>query len=270
MNEKEEEEKKHTGDAKEMSFWEHLDELRGTIFRIAGGIIVCMILVFANRHLIFDVIIFGPTSSDFILYRGLNWLAKVWNISSLNIEYFKLNFQNVTVSGQFFTHINTSFWFGLVLSFPWIIFQLWRFVSPALYDNERKAATRAFSFSSLLFFTGVAVAYFMVIPLSVKFLGTYYVAENVENIITIASYIDMFVLLAISMGLIFQLPILIMMLSRIGIVRRRMLNKYRRHAIVGIVTLAAIVTPTADPFTMLVVSMPVWLLYEFSIYLCKK
>lgn len=270
MSELNTDEVKNTADPKEMSFWDHLEELRGTIFRIIAGLIVCMILIFINRHLVFDIIIFGPTDDNFLLYRMFNRLAEMLSMPSLGIEPFKLQFQNVTMSGQFFVHISTSFWFGLVVSFPWIIYQIWMFVSPALYDNERKAVTRAFSFSSVLFFMGVMVAYFLVIPLSFKFLGTYYVSEKVENIPTISSYIDMFVLLAISMGLVFQLPILIMLLSRIGVVRRHMLKKYRRHAVVGIVTVAAVITPSGDPFTMLVVSLPIWLLYEFSIFLCKK
>ncbi|MDR2466999.1 MAG: twin-arginine translocase subunit TatC [Prevotellaceae bacterium] len=271
--EKKQEEKKqegNAGNAKEMSFWEHLDELRGTIFRSAAGIVICMTAVFLNKYLLFDVIILGPTDSEFPLYSLFNSLSYAWDMPSLQIEPFSLSFQNVTVSGQFFTHISTSFWFGLVLSFPWIIYQIWLFVRPALYENERKAATGAFGFSSLLFFLGIAVGYFLALPLAVKFLGTYQVSDRVDNVIALTSYIDLFVVLEISMGLLFQLPILVFMLGRIGILRRWMLRKYRRHAIVVIMTVVAVVSPTVDPVSMLALSLPIWLLYEASVYLCPK
>ena len=264
------EENKQSGNTKEMSFWEHLDELRGTIFRSAAGIVVCMTIVFLNKYILFDVIILGPTDSEFPLYRLFNTLSETWDMPSLFIEPFSLSFQNVTVSGQFFTHISTSFWFGLVLAFPWIIYQIWLFVRPALYENERKAATGAFGFSSLLFFMGIVVGYFLALPLAVKFLGTYQVSDRVDNVIALTSYIDLFVVLEISMGLLFQLPILIFMLGRIGILQRWMLRKYRRHAILVIMIVVAIVSPTVDPISMLALSLPIWLLYEVSIYLCKR
>jgi sec-independent protein translocase protein TatC len=263
-------EKKQTGDPKEMSFWAHLDDLRSTIFRVAIGILVCMILVFVNKTFVFDVIVFGPSSSDFILYKVLcrfgNWL----NMQGLCVEPFESNFQNITVSGQFFTHISTSFWFGLVLSFPWIIYQLWLFVRPALYDNERAAAKKAFWFSSSLFYMGVFVGYILVFPMSFKFLVTYSISDRVQEIITLTSYIDTLVMLVLGMGIVFQMPVLILMLSRIGVVNKAFLRKYRRYAIVIILTVIAILTPTPDPAVMLMASVPLLLLYEFSIYICKQ
>jgi sec-independent protein translocase protein TatC len=264
------EEKKLTGDAKEMSFWDHLDDLRYTLFRIAIGIIVCMILIFVNKTLVFDVIVFGPSSSDFILYRMLCRLGELLHVSGLCIEPFHAHFQNITVSGQFFTHISTSFWFGIVLSFPWIIYQLWLFIRPALYDNERSTATKAFWFSSILFFAGVAVGYIFVFPVAFRFLVSYSISDVVEEIITLTSYIDVLVMLVLGMGVVFQMPVLILLLSRIGIVNKAFLRKYRRYAIVIILTLVAILTPTPDPMTMLIASAPLLLLYEFSIYICKK
>ncbi|MDR1897335.1 MAG: twin-arginine translocase subunit TatC [Prevotellaceae bacterium] len=267
----EEEKKKYGGDPKEMSFWDHLDDLRWTLMRIAIGLGVCMVLVFMNRHIVFDIIVFGPTSSDFILYRGLCYLGNLLHYPSLCIEPFSLhNLQNITVAGQFFTHVSTSFWFGFVLSFPWIIYQLWLFVRPALYENERSSITKAFSFSSILFFVGVLVGYLLVFPMTLKFMGFYQVSESVENIITLASYIDTLIVLVMGMGLVFQMPVLILILSRLGIVNKAFLRKYRRYAIVIILTLAAIVTPSPDPSTMLAASIPLLLLYEFSIYICKK
>jgi sec-independent protein translocase protein TatC len=264
------EEKKHTGDPKEMSFWDHLDDLRTTLFRIAIGIFVCMILVFANKSLVFDTIIFGPSSSDFILYRALCRLGELLSMSGLCIEPFAGKFQNITVAGQFFTHISTSFWFGLVMSFPWIIYQLWLFVRPALYDHERDAATKAFWFSSTLFYAGVLIGYIFVFPVAFRFLVTYSISEYVEEIVTLSSYIEVLIMLVLGMGIVFQMPVLILLLSRIGIVNKAFLRKYRRYAIIIILTVMAIVTPTPDPATMLIASIPLFLLYEFSIYICKQ
>jgi sec-independent protein translocase protein TatC len=263
-------EKKQSGDPKEMSFWDHLDDLRSTLFRIAIGIFVCMILVFVNKTIVFDVIVFGPSSSDFILYRAMCWLGNLLSMSGLCIEPFQAKFQNITVAGQFFTHVSTSFWIGLVLSFPWIIYQLWLFVRPALYDNEREAATKAFWFSSTLFYLGVFIGYIMVFPVAFRFLVTYSISTVVEEIVTLTSYIEVLVMLVLGMGVVFQMPVLILLLSRIGIVNKAFLRKYRRYAIVIILILIAIVTPTPDPATMLIASVPLLLLYEFSIYICKQ
>jgi sec-independent protein translocase protein TatC len=264
------EEKKQTGDPKEMSFWDHLDDLRSTLFRIAIGIFVCMILIFVNKSFVFDVIVFGPSSSGFILYRAMCRLGEFLSMPGLCIEPFKPEFQNITVAGQFFTHVSTSFWFGLVLSFPWIIYQLWLFVRPALYDNERVATTKAFWFSSTLFYAGVFTGYIFVFPVAFRFLVTYSISEVVKEIVTLTSYIDLLVMLVLGMGVVFQMPVLILLLSRIGVVNKAFLRKYRRYAIVIILTLIAIITPTPDPATMLIASVPLLLLYEFSIYICKQ
>ncbi|MDR1339434.1 MAG: twin-arginine translocase subunit TatC [Prevotellaceae bacterium] len=263
-------EQKQIGDPKEMSFWDHLDDLRWTLFRMAIGIFVCMILVFANKSLVFDTIIFAPSNSDFILYRGMCWLGNLLSMPNLCVEPFEGRFQNITVAGQFFAYISTSFWISLVLSFPWIIYQLWLFIRPALYDNERAAATKAFWFSSILFFLGVLVGYLLVFPIAFKFLVTFSVSEAVEEIVTLASYVDVLVMLVLGMGIVFQMPVLILLLSRIGIVNKAFLRKYRRYAIVIILIVVAIVTPTPDPFTMMAASLPLLLLYEFSIYICKQ
>lgn len=259
-------------DQKEMSFWDHLDDLRSTLFRIAIGILAGMILVFANKGIVFDRILLAPTNSDFIIYTSLCKLADAVAMPSLCPDAFNVKLINTTLSGQFFTHISTSFWLGLLLAFPWVIFQLWLFVRPALYDHERKAATKAFTFGSGLFFVGVLTGYFLVFPLTVRFLGMYSVSDvpdAVPNTITLSSYIDVLVILTLSMGLVFEMPVLIYLLSRLGIVNKKFLRKYRKYAIVIILILAAVITPTADPFTMLVVSVPILLLYEFSIRICR-
>jgi len=254
---------------KEMSFWDHLDDLRGTLIRIAIGIVVCMILVFANKEFVFGII-FAPSTSDFVLYKALCKLGEWLSFPGFCIEPFEYTLHNITVSGQFFAHISTSFWLGLVLSFPWTIYQLWLFVSPALYKNEKKAATGAFFATSFLFFIGVLVGYFLVFPVAVHFLGGYQLLPTIGNNLTITSYIDMFVMLVLSMGIVFQLPILVFILSKLGIINKAFLKTYRRYAIVIILILAAVITPTPDPFTMMLVAGPMLLLYEFSIFICKN
>jgi sec-independent protein translocase protein TatC len=263
---------KQSHDQKEMSFWDHLDDLRWTLFRIAIGIVVCMIVVFVNKGIVFDGILLAPTTSDFIVYKLMCRLAEAVSMPSLCPETFKIQLINTTVSGQFFIHISTSFWLGLLLAFPWVIYQLWIFISPALYQHERKATTRAFAFGSVLFFLGVFIGYILIFPLALRFLGEHFVSNSpdaVPNMINLASYIDVLVTLTLSMGLVFEMPILLYLLSRIGIINKKFLRKYRRHAIVIILVVAAIITPTPDPFTLIVVSIPIILLYEFSIWICR-
>lgn len=266
-------EENSTKEVKEMSFWDHLDDLRWTLMRITIGVIVCVILVFMNKGLVFDTIVFAPGSSDFVVYRALCSLAEKLSFPDLCVEPFKISLINTTVSGQFFTHISTSFWFGLILALPWIFYQLWLFISPALYSHERKYARRVFAAGSFLFFMGTAVSYFIVFPITIKFLGTYQLSDipgAVPNLITIGSYIDTFIILTMCMGIVFEMPIVIYFLSKIGLVSKSFLKKYRRYAVVIILIISAVITPTADPFTMLVVSIPILLLYELSIYVCRQ
>jgi sec-independent protein translocase protein TatC len=269
---KEEPKKIKIDDEKEMSFWDHLDELRGSLFRAAIGTLVAMIVVFLNKGLVFDTIILAPKSSDFIVYRFLCYLGEKISFSALCPDPFNIDLININISGQFFIHISTSFWLGLALAFPWVIYQLWLFIRPALYEHERRHSTRAFLFGSFLFFLGVLVAYFMVFPLTIRFLGMYQVSGEglVPNQISLTSYIGTFTTLTFAMGIVFEMPIVISILSRIGIVTKKFLRKYRRHAIIVIMFLAAIITPTADPFTMIAVAIPIYALYEFSIRICKN
>ncbi len=163
-----------------------------------------------------------------------------------------------------------SFWVGLTLVFPFVIYQFWTFVAPALNERERKAAVPVFFSSSLLFYLGVAAAYFLLFPLTIRFLGTYQVSEIVENQISLESYIGTLTILCLAMGLLFQMPVLVYFLSRAGLLKRAFLQNYRKHAIVIILIISAIITPTADPFTMLIMGLPLILLYQASIYICRK
>ena len=251
----------------EMTFWDHLDELRKVLYRSAIFLVVFMLVFFGLKDILFDSIIFAPTSSDFILYRGMDRVLQWLHLPAL--EPFSLNLINIELSAQFFIHISTSFYFGLVCATPIILYFLWGFVSPALYPNEIRAVKKAFGLSGFLFFIGVMVGYFLVFPLTLRFLGTYQVSRSVVNEISLQSYISMFVWLILIMGIVFELPCLALLLSKFGIITKSLLKKYRKHAFVIILVLAAFITPSGDPFTLFAVATPIYFLYEISILLCS-
>ena len=257
-------------EGKEMSFWEHLDEFRTVLFRSAAVVVVLMVVVFFFKSFVFDTIIFSPRTSEFIIYRWLNQLS-AWQpwLESLQIEPFQIDLINIELSAQFFTHMSVSFWLGFIVAVPFILYQLWTFVRPALFPKEKKSILAAFFFCSILFFTGIFVGYFLVFPLTIKFLGTYQVSDWVENQISLQSYISMFTWLILMMGLVFEMPVLVHLLSRFGIVTKKFLRKYRKHAVVLLLILAAAITPSGDAFTMSMVALPLYLLYEFSILVCR-
>lgn len=252
-----------------MTFWEHLDELRRVLFRSAIVVFVLMLVIFANKDFVFGKIIFAPINSDFILYQWLRELSLWLGMPSIAPDPFSLKLINIELSSQFFTHVNVSMTLAFVLSVPFILYQLWTFVKPGLYEKEKKAITLAFSFASVLFFLGVLVGYFLLFPLTVRFLGTYQVSEAVVNQISLKSYISMFTWLILIMGVVFEMPALASILSRMGILSKSFLKKYRKHAFVILMVIAAIITPTGDPFTLFVVGAPLYLLYEFSILICR-
>ncbi len=254
-----------SGHKNEMTFWEHLEEFRKVIFRSAILLILLMVVVFVNKNFVFDAVIFAPRSSDFILYRWMTALSGLVGISSISPKPFTLQLQNIELSAQFFTHISVSFSIAFVLAMPFILYQLWIFIQPALYLKEKKTVKGAFGWCSLLFFLGVLTGYFFVFPLTINFLGSYQVSEWVDNQITLQSYIHMFTWLVIIMGIVFELPILLRVLSKLGVVSKELLKKHRKHAVVILVILAAIITPSGDAFTLLVVALPLYLLYEVSI-----
>ena len=255
--------------AQELSFWEHLDVLRRTLFRIAVVVVALMIVVFLNKSLVFDTLVFAPRTSDFILYKWLCALGQQLHLPDMCGQHFSLNIININMAGQFFTHLNMSFWIGFVFAFPYVLWEIWRFVAPALYEKEQRAVKRAFFFSSFLFFVGVVIGYLFLFPIVIRFFGDYQLSALIPNTIDLSSYTSMFIVLILTMGLVFELPMLIYILSHIGIVSRRFLRKYRRHAIVLMFVLSAIITPT-DLLSLFIVAIPLCLLYELSIFICKK
>jgi sec-independent protein translocase protein TatC len=255
----------------EMTFWDHLDELRKVLFRIAAFVGILSIIFFSYMKEIFDYVILAPTRNDFFLYQWFNQVSKkVPLFPDFCVGQFQVKVININLSSQFFIHMSTSFWFALICSFPFIIYQLFLFIKPALYPAERKNAGWAFLFGNFLFFVGVFIGYIIVFPLTLRFLAGYQLSTYIEQSVSLDSYMDSFLMLCFIMGLIFELPLLSWFLSQIGILNRGFFNKYRKHAIVILLILAAVVTPTADPFTLMVVFLPIYMLWEISAIVVKS
>ena len=251
-----------------MTFWEHLDELRKVIFRALGVILLFMVVIFIGKDFIFNDVILAPIEGDFALYRWFNALFALVGLSPL--DEFSLELINIDLAAQFFIHIKVSFYLAFVVAFPFIVYLLWGFISPALYANEKVVIKSAFGFASLLFYMGVAVGYFFVFPLTLRFLGTYQVSADVPNQISLSSYISMFIRLILVMGIVFEMPALAAILSRLGVIHKGLLRKYRKHAVVVLMVLAAVITPSGDAFTLFMVALPLYMLYEVSILMCKE
>jgi sec-independent protein translocase protein TatC len=248
----------------EMTFLEHLEELRWHIIRSVVSIFVFAVAAFFFKDIIFDSIILAPKDPEFFTNRLLCTLGDIVNIKALCINNTPFEIINITMAGQFTTHITISLITGLVLAFPYIFWEFWRFMSPALYETEHSHARGAVLYSSGLFITGVLFGFFIIVPLSIHFLSSYSVSGQVANQIYLRSYIGTITSISLASGLIFELPIIIFFLSRIGLVTPAFLKKYRRHALVIILVAAAIITPP-DIFSQVLVCLPLIVLYEISI-----
>lgn len=255
---------------KELTFWDHLDELRIMLFRIIGALVVLGIGYFIAMPWIFENVIMAPCHNDFIFYQYLRRIGQALNLTGdFFTQYFEVKLININLAAPFFIHISTSVWMAVITIMPYILFEIWRFISPALYQNERKGVKKALGIGGGMFFLGVLLGYFMVYPLTLRFLSTYQLSSIIENQISLNSYIDNFMMLILCMGLAFELPLVTWLLSLLGVINKTFLRKYRRHAVIVIVFVAAIITPTGDPFTLTVVSLPLYLLYELSILMIK-
>ena len=255
----------------EMSFWDHIDALRSVLIRIVVVLVLATIVLFCAMPAIFDKVILAPCHGDFVLYRlfermtsSVSWLPQ------FTTEGFQVELINIKLASQFFIHMSTSFWLALVLTFPVVLYLLWTFVAPALYPREKRGVKTAFLMGCLMFFLGVAVGYFVVFPVTLRFLADYHVSQLVPNQISLDSYMDTFLMLIFVMGIIFELPLLAWLLGVLGVLHRGFFRTYRRHAIVLLLVLAAIITPTGDPFTLMVVFQPIYLLFEVSAYLVPQ
>lgn len=250
----------------ELSFWGHLEVLRWSLMRVVAVLLVFVVGCFISMPYIFDSFVLAPTSSDFFLYR---WLSGV-KFLGFSDESFHVDIININVASQFMTHITTSFWFSLVLIFPYLVYEIWRFISPALFPNEKKSVGFAFGFGTIMFFIGCAVGYCLVFPFTFRFLTEYQISESIANQINLNSYMGNFLMMVFIMGIVFELPLLTWVLSRLGIVSKEFLKKYRRHAVVVLMVLAAVITPTGDPFSLMIVFVPLFLLYELGIAVAKE
>ncbi len=253
----------------EMSFWEHLEELRMHIFRSLAAIFILAIAAFLAKHFIFDVIILAPKNEDFITNRLLCKAGEYLSISALCIGKMNLQLQNINMSGQFMTHMYVSIFTGLIVAAPYVIWELWRFIMPALKPGEKKYSRGAVLVSSLLFILGVLFAYFLIVPLTINFLGTYQVSSEVPNQIYLNSYISTVLSVTLAVGIVFELPILVYFLTKVGIVSPALLKKNRKIMLVIVLVLSAIITPP-DIFSQILVCIPLMGLYELSITISKR
>ena len=245
-----------------MTFLEHLEELRWHIVRSAIAVLVFAIAAFVFKNIVFDVIFLGPSHHDFITNRLLCSIGICLNQKAIQLINFEM-------AGQFLTHIKISIIAGIVIAFPYIVFEIWRFIRPALYSDEKRITRGIILIIWLLFFVGIAFAYFVICPLSVNFLINYQVTEQAENTIKIMSYVSTIASISLAGGILFQLPVAIFFLSKVGIVTPEILKHYRRHALVIILVLSAIITPP-DVFSQILVSVPILVLYELSIIISRR
>lgn len=238
------------------TFWQHLDVLRWIIIRSLIVAAVFAAAAFCMKDWLFAVVL-APRSSDFITFQ---WLG---------VEPFSIHLMNTGLTEQFMTHMRVAIYAGLLCAAPYIIYELFRFVAPGLYKDERRATIWLVTSGYVMFMLGTALNYLIIFPLTVRFLGTYQVSADVDNMLTLQSYTDTLVSMSLVMGVIFELPVVSAILGRMGILSSHLMSRYRRHAVVAILVVAAIITPTTDVFTLLIVSLPIWLLYEFSLLLLK-
>jgi len=257
------------GNANEMSFLDHLEELRWHLIRSTLAILIFASLAFIAKDFIFDTLIFGPKKIDFPTYQWFCSISQSFGQGdSFCITEMPFRIQSRTVAGQFSAHLWTSILAGFIVAFPYIIYEFWRFVSPGLHANERKHARGFIFVASLLFFIGVLFGYYMVTPLSINFLGNYTVSGEVFNDFDLSSYIGLLRTSVLASGLIFELPILIYILTKVGVVTPDMLKKYRKISLVVVLILSAIITPP-DIASQVIVSVPILILYEISIFISR-
>jgi Twin arginine targeting (Tat) protein translocase TatC len=258
-------------DKQEMTFWDHIEDLRWTLFRSVIALMLFAIIGFLFMEWIFDHIILAPCYANFFLY---DWMCTITQSVSFFPDFCNqeqdIPLQNINLGSQFFRYISTSFGVAFILTFPYLTFEIWKFVRPALYKEERNSFRWVFLFGTLMFFIGCFVAYAIIFPLTLRFLYNFQLSSNIVNHLTLDSYMDNFISIVFVMGIVFELPLVSWLLSKLGILKRSFFKKYRRHAIVVLLILAAVITPTGDPFTLTIVFIPLYILYELSTFLVKK
>lgn len=254
----------------EMTFWDHLEALRWMLIRSIIAIAIFVVIGFAFIPWIFQHVVLAPCRGDFILYQLLAKLNSILPIAPGDFSKpFSVNIINIRLPSQFFLQVSLSFWFALLVAFPYIVFEIWRFICPALYRNEKRKMRSAFIFGTVMFFIGCFVGYVLVFPLTLRFLYTYQISAEITNQLSLDSYMNNFLMLVFMMGIIFELPLVSALLSKLGLLHREFFKKYRKHAIVVLLIIAAIITPSSDPFTLTAVFLPIYILWELSAFLVK-
>lgn len=265
--------KQHEKNDNEMNFWDHLEALRWHLLRSFIAVLVFAIGAFVAREFIFDTIILAPKSQDFFTNVMLCKMGAALGTDALCFNTMNLKIINIEMSGQFLIHLYISIITGVIVAIPYIIGEIWAFIRPALYPNEQKHTTGAVIITSLLFIMGVLFSYFLIVPLTINFLGTYQVSETVNNTIALRSYIGTVVSLTFAVGLVFELPVFVFFLTKVGLLTPDFMRQNRKYMLVIVLAMAAIITP-ADIFSQIMVSIPLYGLYELSItvsrYVHKK
>jgi sec-independent protein translocase protein TatC len=255
-----------SGTEGEMSFLDHLEALRWHLVRAAIAIVSIAVVLFCFKEFLFDGVLLAPKYPSFPTYRALCWLGNRFHMEDICISQINFNLISTDISAQFATHMWVSFIGGLVIGFPYLVYELWKFIKPALLEKEKRYARGIVFFTSLLFTMGILFGYYIITPMSVNFLGNYQVSPEVKNMISLDSFISTVTTMTLLTGIVFELPIAVYFLTQIGIFNPTFMRKYRRHAVVVILIVAAIITPTSDATTLLLVSVPLWILYEISIF----
>ena len=245
-----------------MDFWEHLEELRGCLLKALVAVALCAVAAFCCKDWLFALVM-APSKSDFITYRLFSRLTGVDN--DFHIDLF-----NPELAQQFLVHMKVALWMGLLVVSPYLLYLLFHFVAPGLYAHERRYALRAVGSGYVMFLMGVALNYLLIFPLTFRFLGTYQVSADVPNQIALSSYISILLMLCFLMGVVFELPVLCWLLAKIGLLKPDFMRKYRKHAVVAILIIAAVITPSGDAMTLSMVALPIYALYEISILVVKK
>jgi sec-independent protein translocase protein TatC len=252
----------------EMSFLDHLEDLRWHLIRATLGVVIAATLAFIFKEFVFDVIIFGPTHMSFPTYEGLCKMSQILGIEDTTFcaDKFPFIIQNRTVAGQFSAHIWTSIYAGFIVAFPYVLYQLWSFISPGLMPNERKNSRGFLIIASFLFFLGVLFGYYIITPLSINFLANYQISEQISNEFDVSSVIAIVRSSSLASGFVFELPIIIYFLTKVGLVTPQFLRTYRKYALVIVLILSAIITPP-DVASQVIVAIPILILYQASIYI---
>ena len=239
-----------------LTFWEHVDVLRGCLVRIIVVTVVCGLAAFNFKETLFSIVL-APSRYSFVSYR------------LLHASPFHINLVNIGLTEQFMIHVKTAFSFGFLVASPYVLYALYRFIAPALYRRERHYAVRVVLGGYVMFVLGLLVNYFIIFPLTVRFLGTYQVSSSVHNMLSLQSYIDTLLMMSLMFGILFEIPVISWLLALFGLLKAEWMQRYWRQALVAIVVIAAVITPTGDAFTLAIVSLPIWLLYEASILIVR-